>query len=378
MSQNNIRTEVENACNLEGQPLSKLSIEDIVNKYVDSETRQGNPRLYETLLLEQNQLDFQTKFLKDHSHIITLPNRNNLNIRSCNNVGSEVLTNKPIYVFLPGLGGSLDQYEPLLRLMDILNEKFIGFDLPGFGGSEEDTSEGGYNMIKVCHIINEALQSIITQNYSTRDTIELRLVGHSMGCYLVLHFFNSFQTKTEYKISQLILTSPPKKKIEPLDKNNRLNQFGLQLLYKLPIIQDFYRSWFDQPKGLKSVGIANFFYDTKEDTNNLSRLYRKLWQFYNNLRVKSSSIAGYLLGWEDLPWDELNDNLSTIDKIKIIIISGNEDYISPIKDVIEFQNSFRDIENVQLICIDNCGHNLCFDKPEVVCKILQDIATNTI
>ena len=55
-----------------------------------------------------------------------------------------------VFVFVPGLAGNLEQFEPLLELVESDQKAFLTLDLPGFGHSSEWSD---YPMLKVVELI---------------------------------------------------------------------------------------------------------------------------------------------------------------------------------------------------------------------------------
>lgn len=335
------------ACQLDGQPLSELPIKNIVDKYIDG------TGLAKQIKLDINRQDFQTHFIKSHESYILSDKK--INVRVCHNYDPN---SKEVYLFIHGLGGTLEQFEPLLRLLDLDKKSFIAIDLPGFGKSDELSD---YSMLNVVNIIHQVLQKVLKAN-----NVTLNLVGHSMGCYLSLHFIEIYSK--DYRLNHLVLLASPKPRIEQLDKSKWINQYALKIVNKIPWTFDYYRTWLDQSKGLQSSGIERFFYNNDESDQDLR--YRKLWQFYNNVQIKSKSIIAYLLGWEAIEWSKVRNILSRGDCItKVTIVYGDQDRVTSVEQANDLREAFPKNIDTNLIIIKNCSHNLCFDAPAEVCSL---------
>lgn len=338
---------VVKACSLDGQPLSGRSLAEIVATYKDC------PDLLGKIQQPEAEQDFSTKFIKTHEDYIQLNSKGFQKLRVCHNLG-EANDDENIFLLIHGLGGNLEQFEPLLKLIDENNKKFLCLDLPGFGKSDEWDK---YPMIDVIDVIHEVVCMFGGEHHRS-----LTIIGHSMGCYISLHFYQIYASI--YLINKIILLSPPRRTVDQLAKNNYLIQLGLLAGYKLPWIFDLYRGWFDQYKGLASSGIKQFFYRHGDITNQ----YRKLWQFHNNVKIKSRSIFGYLLGWESIKWDKVCVELTdSKEETTVLIMCGDKDIVTPIEYSEGIYESLTGVVKKKLIVLIDCGHNVCFDNPEEVC-----------
>ncbi|KAG0664095.1 hypothetical protein C6P45_000709 [Maudiozyma exigua] len=355
-------TKVQDACSLNGQPLSNRSVKDIIESFTDG--------LGLAAEVTKSRLDFRTKFIAEHESYRSIQGTE---IRVCHNL-QECQDRDSIEIdcYIHGLGGNLEQFEPLLRLDDISGRYFISMDLPGFGKSQDCTT---YDMNIITDTIYSTWKNII--NDTTNDSFDLlnckiNIIGHSMGCYIALHLFQKL-SQEEPDINSLILMAPPKINIPQLRKGYTLTQFGLYTLSLFPAIFDYYRTKFDQSKGLQSSGIRDFFHN--DDPNDINLLYRKLWQYQNNIQIKSRSIIGYLRNWEPLNWDVINETVSMYrdsHRLRIMILGGDGDHITPYEGVQQFFNAFTDNKDNRLECLKDCGHNICFDAPEEICSIFQN------
>ena len=356
-----IDPKVLDACSLEGQPLSHKTIEDVIESYTDGAELATQ--------VTNSGLDFRTRFIVDHESYIDIKGTT---VRVNHNLSSDIDCDTiEIDCYIHGLGGNLEQFEPLLKLDDISSRYFIAMDLPGFGKSQDCSN---YEMNSITDIIYDTWKKIIKDTIG--DTVvlsrcKINIIGHSMGCYITLHLFQKF-CQEELNICSLTLMAPPKINIPQLRKGYTLTQFGLYALSIFPAIFDYYRTRFDQSKGLQSSGIRDFFHN--EDSKDTNLQYRKLWQYQNNIQIKSRSIIDYLRKWEPLDWDALNETVTTYRQdhpLSIVILGGDDDHITPFEGVKEFFNTFTDDKDNRLKCLKNCGHNICFDSPEEICSIFQ-------
>lgn len=89
-----------------------------------------------------------------------------------------VVSDLPLLVFIHGLGGSLDQFGPLLRSLVNVAPCF-GIELPGHGNSKFDpTDYEAYTTSAIKVLWRTAIQEICAQHGHKKVV----LVGHSYGC----------------------------------------------------------------------------------------------------------------------------------------------------------------------------------------------------
>lgn len=360
-------TLVLRACDLEGQPVSGRDLHNIVSSYSDG------MRLATEILKAED--DFRTKFIVQNESYVNI---RDTKLRVCHNLQKDTNINSTIHCFIHGLGGNLEQFEPLLRLIDLYGSQFIAIDLPGFGKSGNFKE---YSMSTVVDIVKETFDKLIQDNKIGKKGFKFNIIGHSMGCYISLQYFERYYH--EYNIDTVVLMAPPKVQLSQLRKGYTLIQLGLSFLSKFPSFFDYYRTRFDQSKGLKSSGIEQFFHknndDDDDDGDNENILYRKLWQFHNNIQIKSESIIGYLRGWEAIDWHHLREIIqaqltTTGTEVKLLIISGTDDKVTPIDEVRLVYETFPKMNSKKFEEIKGCSHNICFDCPEKVCTIfLKDV-----
>ncbi|CUS24448.1 LAQU0S16e01948g1_1 [Lachancea quebecensis] len=318
-------------------PLSGLSVDQVVEKY-------SNNKDLSTSIL-QEPLDFKNSFLAENERFLQV---GSTRLRTCHNIQHQH-GGGPIYLFFHGLGGNLTQFEPLLRLLGELNEGFVAVDLPGFGLSDEQDS---YQMLQVTQVVRDAFLKITSHK-------KVILVGHSMGCHLALHFATLFGM--DFDIKDSVFLSPPAPVLPQLQKVS--TRLALSVLCRLPFLFDWYRSYFDQSKGLQSSGIKQFFYKGDD--------YRKLWQFHYNVQIKSRSLVAYLRGWVPVDWSKVSLIPSAV------VITGENDPVTPLDNAKTFYHALEEhIHHTKFITIEDCSHNICFDQPQRLTKQFLDEVIN--
>ncbi|AGO11817.1 AaceriADR046Cp [[Ashbya] aceris (nom. inval.)] len=252
------------------------------------------------------------------------------------------VNSEPLLVnfMIHGIGGNVKHFEPLMYMLDILGEKYLAFDLPGFG--ESDHWADGYPMMEVVESIKELLDIMVLR--PNQNNVRVRFFGHSMGCILLLHLAFRYGVNN-LNAEKIILLAPP----PPRTLKSKLDivepYLNLSLTFFKPfliMLLKFIRTNFDQMKGLNSSGIKFFF-------SNMGNKYRKLNHFYDGVAVSTKSITEYLLGWQDL----VNGPPVLDSGCTGHILVGSEDKVCPANATHYPDYSFR--------VIVNTGHNLFYD-----------------
>ncbi|CDO95130.1 unnamed protein product [Kluyveromyces dobzhanskii CBS 2104] len=315
-------------------PLSGETLENIIDKY-EGQTNNLND------LVLSNAKDFHNELIESHLETVRLQvGTVETSIRTCHNLKHSRSENVDrLVLMIHGLGGNLTHFEPLISKFIDDGTPFLAFDLPGFGDSDELDR---YDM-------NDIVNSICKLVYTVCQCKNMTIIGHSMGALLSVHVAN----RMNVKIDSLILVGTPPLKNKAL--KNPFIRLLLKFLWYYPGIFDFYRVKFDQSKGLKSSGIVKFYYRS-------GNTYGKLYQYYRNIQIKSRSLIGYFLGWQ-----EVSKVPSTI---PIHLIHGDKDTVCTLEKLSQW-TSLGGAE-VTLDVITDCSHNCLLDATsETMGLILQ-------
>lgn len=345
------------ACSLEGE-LVNGRVDDILAKYEQVPQRELSRVI--------DSRDFEVRFLKERTRVVTL---DGIDMRCFDNI-RDGKRRDSVFLLIHGLGGSMDQFQPLMKLLSLLKYRVIALDLPGFGQSGSSTN--GYDMLYVTSVVKK----VVDNNIENKTDVDFKVVGHSMGCYIASHFVQMYHE--EYNIDKLVLTCPPPPSISTLRQDNYIMKMAMRGLMWAPFIFNIYRVWFDQSKGLNSSGIMNFFSANTEtfqdeETENKNLKFRKLWQFSNNIKIDTSTIFSYFLGWKFPDWEDL-DNIINTNNVELVVIYAEHDKITPKQDAQLIFDAFRNVAATKkkLLEITNCGHNIFFNCPEKACKLFQE------
>lgn len=356
---------VDQACSLEGEPLSGLSVEKIVSKYVN----EPRGKLAELVSLPENVQDFKWKTIRDHCSMVTGDDpqeETRFKLRCWDNLDTTP-PESTLFVLIHGLGGSLDQFEPLMKLLNLHHKSAIALDLPGFGGSDTLSENVKYDMDHVANIVKKVIIQKVG-NFKPK----LNIVGHSMGNYINTHLVLALDPS--YKVQNVIMCAPPAPHIPVLDKNNWKMQWVFRTMLRAPVLFDWYRSFFDRSYGLEGTGIKNFFYEEEGGSDkNVLLQYRKLCQFSTNIKNSSYIFFSYLIGWITPDWKAFSNVLSKQGS-KLTIIYCENDKVVTEAGTKQLFDAFIDIpeSDKTLIKVEKCGHNLFYNAPEKLCTIFEE------
>ncbi|SCU84973.1 LADA_0D04984g1_1 [Lachancea dasiensis] len=323
-------------------PLSGLSPAQVVAKYLEA-----RPLARKIL---QDPPDFDNEFWRATARPapVRAGELGGCALRVFDNL-SRVHGEGPVYVFIHGLGGNATQFEPLVRVLDALNEGFVALDLPGFGKSAEAPR---YAMSAVAAAVGHTVAQLVGEGHP------LVVVGHSLGCHVALHFVAQFGGR--YAVRDAVFLAPPAPELPQL--RTAMARAGLFVAGRWPVLLDWYRWYFDQHRGLDSSGIQRFFH--RGDP------YRKLWQFHHNVQIKSRSVVEYLRGWERVEWE--HEHIRSL--ASVVVMCGDADPVTPLATARSFYAMLSGVPSRRFVVVERCSHNLCLDQPaQVTLRFLEAV-----
>jgi len=236
-------------------------------------------------------------------------------------------------LFIHGLGSSADRW---LGIPDALSENFhtIALDLPGFGKS--DKPEMDYTIENFRKTIEDFINTIINGKTS--------IVGHSLGGYIAAEI--AIQN-SQVESLVLIDSSGMLKKPTPL-----LEEY---LKVAMNPTEDNVRKVFEQmvadPARIPSKLVEDFI--SRINSPNAKYAFKSTLQNSANTQI----------GLE---------RLKLIENIPTLIVWGAEDKVIPPEHSRLFKEA---ISNSQIKIIQDAGHAPFAEKPDQVCKILNNFLT---
>ncbi len=218
-----------------------------------------------------------------------------------------------------------------------LNHKIILIDLPGFGNSTVENTEGN-----LLNYLTESVYNFITEQKLTLNTI----IGHSMGGIISLKMLKEFNLT----VDNLIILDSPYDKIpiffKTVSKMKAITQFLINFQKKYPL-----------PKRKKFIHLG-----TRLTIKDLSVLDDN---FYNALYKANPVVASklfYELGKHSVILD-FKPNVK-----KSLVVRGEGDLIAT-KKVLQ---KLADFLNCKLVEIKNISHTPTLEAPKELEKIIID------
>jgi len=231
----------------------------------------------------------------------------------------------PLLVFIPGLGGSVAQFHPLLTsLVDLA--PCLAIDYPGCGRSDfAPTAWDAYTS----EALGELLEVIIDEYRDKEAEQTIVLVGHSMGTSYAAWLANpkvAHKTEVADFVVGLVGICPVP---GPLDEDKAL--WARRLMWLPGWLMDLFRAW-DGMGGLQSPSVTRF---VGEDADNELRQLQYRFNKQSRTPVWRRMFYGYLPEYRD--GKPLN-SLAGLDtwagvKCPVYLIAGEADHIVPAADM---------------------------------------------
>jgi len=244
-----------------------------------------------------------------------------------------------VLIFIHGLGSYLKAWD---RNIPVLKNYFrcIALDLPGYGKSSKQLHNGSVKFYR--EFLNEFIKALGLKN--------IVLVGHSMGGQIALSFVINFPDV----IKKLILIAPAGfETFNSTDVDELKDIISPELTYNASNEQ------------IRINYKANFFQMPIEAEEMISDriAIKKDEEFYNHCQIVSNSLSGLLT---EPVFNRLNEiNIPTL------IFFGKNDLLIPNR--IHYKTTTEEIallgasqiKNSKLLLIENCGHFLQYEIPDI-------------
>jgi len=244
-----------------------------------------------------------------------------------------------VLIFIHGLGSYLKAWD---RNIPVLKDYFrcIALDLPGYGKSSKQLHNGSVKFYR--ESLNEFIKALGLKN--------IVLVGHSMGGQIALSYVINFPDA----IKKLVLIAPA-----------GFEAFDSQNIDELKYIISPELTYNASNEQIRINYKANFFQMPIEAEEMISDriAIKKDKEFYNHCQIVSNSLSGLLT---EPVFNRLNEiNIPTL------IFFGKNDLLIPnrihYKTTTEEIATFgaSQIKNSKLLLIENCGHFLQYEIPDI-------------
>ena len=255
-------------------------------------------------------------------------------------------TDLPPLLFLHGFLGSATDWAGPDGVIEHFHDQFhcIAIDLPGHGRTVVDGSDDYYRMENVTEGLCEVVQSL------TGDKCDI--VAYSMGGRLALYM----AAKYPQFFRRIVLESASPGLENETERHGRLDADRILAdRIKREPLEAFLNFWYDQP----------LFATMKRDSDRLQALMKRRME--NNRAELSRALRGLSIGAQPSLWEKLGE----IDCLSLLI-AGREDA----KFVTIAEAMIARGMKAQVTVVEDCGHNVHFERPEQFVREVQRFLTN--
>ena len=235
----------------------------------------------------------------------------------------------PAVVFVHGLGGTTNFYEPQVAEL-AKRHRVVRFDLPGAGRSPY---AGPCSIESFADDLEAVLDAVGV------DTAAV--VGHSMGTIVVQHF----AATRPQRVTKVVLLGPVKEQAPPAKEATR---------QRAAIVRE---------QGMAAVADAIVGAATSEET----RRQRPVAAAFVRELVTRQDPQGYAAHCEALANATAVD-LATIEA-PVLLLTGSEDKVGSPQNA---ELMFKELPNASYELIDGIGHWTAVEAPEQVTKAIRD------
>ena len=253
---------------------------------------------------------------------------------------------KPTIFMVHGITGSHEGFQYLIPLLQ--NYRLIIPDLPGFG--ESTISQKNSSVEGIAKLTNELAVSLkLNRPY---------LIGHSMGGLVAAVML---EYGKDIYAQKTVLISPVPTPITITD-NRKAGALLGSLHYRIgehvPVFGE---------KIVKSKFLSRLLTKLMSTTDDAKLNNDMINHHYKNLDY-ISSITLYRKLNEEISNRGINQFAHKLNNYDILIISGEKDNVSPLKQ----QRKAAKALNAKLVVLPNVGHLAHYEKPELIAKNLRD------
>lgn len=278
--------------------------------------------------------------------------------------------NSKTLILLHGYASSKNSF---FKLSPFLQKKYnlILLDLPSTNFNTKEKTLP-FNCLKTCldYFIREIEEIVKKLNLS-----KFSILGHSLGGFIAAHYYEKFY----YKIENVFLLSPAgfhfskiNQKIESekkLDKYFFLRRWFMKYVGK-KLFEDK-KSVFEIFFGFLTKFLMKRYFKMKRMNfdKNESDLFVKLIYEIIDTKQSGEKSLGYLLDFgikSKKPIQEILEKKHIKNK-KICLIYGDRDWMDSKKVILTIKNNNL---NVDYFFIKNSGHQLIFQNPEDISKVI--------
>ncbi len=247
---------------------------------------------------------------------------------------------RPPLILLHGFTGSTKDWSPFFKTFQ---RKFqpIAIDLIGHGQTDSPENLEYYSMNAVVKQLHQILKQLRIES--------AHWLGYSMGGRTAL----SFALKYPGRVQSLVLESATPGISNPQERKIR-QQVDDQLAKFIEdhTIEEFVDQWLDHP-----------IFETQKNLPQQRREQSRQMRLQNSRSGLANTLRGFGTGHMPHLWDSL-DHLS----VQTLLITGKKDK----KFTTIAQRMKKLLPNVAHEVVEDAGHNIHFERPEIFAEITTD------
>lgn len=279
---------------------------------------------------------------------------------------SSKLPNLPTVVFVHGLGGQLNQFEPLIDYFTHF-ASVIAVDLPGHGRSDPAPKWEAYSP----QVLVDLLEEIVTSELPENCSGEVVLVGHSMGSVLSSRLAIKLNHKNSdavngLKAKGIVMLCPPGV-VDP-----KLADAQKSLPYMPASLFNVFRT-LDRSGGIESKSVKRM---VAADAPTNIRKKQLQWNLQVNTKPWMATAAQFTVLSET--------ELEQLSQIPTFLIGAADDQVTPVESNLSYLSKTiskfaegNGVAHCQTV-ISHAGHALMIEKPEYTCGIIGDFVSANI
>ncbi|WP_125767810.1 2-succinyl-6-hydroxy-2,4-cyclohexadiene-1-carboxylate synthase [Companilactobacillus furfuricola] len=246
-----------------------------------------------------------------------------------------------VYVFLHGFLGSKEDYQPLLTDFP---QQYLALDLLGFGENRTcDVLPDDFTQTKQVDELHQIFQRL--------HLSKIILVGYSMGGRIAIAYALKYPNTLDHLVLESTTAGISDEKLR-----QKRQQHDAKLAEKLMNsgMEKFVSDWEKLP-----------LFASQQTASPAKISFMHQQRIQQNPQNAANSLLMMGTGKQPNYWDKL-DPLS---KLSVVVIAGDED-----KKFVKIGSKLHQkIRGSKLLVVQNVGHNIHFEKPDIFKKILLDI-----
>lgn len=266
----------------------------------------------------------------------------------------------PVVVFIHGLGGQLNQFEPLIDYFSYFAE-VLALDLPGHGQSEGPTEWQVYTP----KALVDAIEQVIVDKLPDPASQRVVLVGHSMGTQLSVRLAQRFASENTASPTCIGLVAI----CPPAEVPQGLRNIKNSLRCLPPFMFDIFRAA-DRQGGIRSKSVCRMV-DPKASVE------VRRQQLRTNLQVNTRAWMRTAYAFETVTPDEWRAI-----KYPVLVIGAKHDDVLPAEEHVDKIYNWLDPKSpasrVKPVIIHDAGHACMIEKPQLICGIVGGFVSKNV